>query len=367
MKVVVESSVPFLKGIIEKYVDPVYLDNKHITNESIRDADALIVRSVTKCTEELLAGTSVRFIATATAGVDHIDIEYCEREGIVWSNAPGCNAIAVAQYVFSCLSYLAINTSQSLRGKVIGIVGVGHVGREVERIARSIGMLPLLYDPPRAEVEGIESFSSLDELLEKSDIITLHVPLNSETKHLITKELLAKCKRTPILINACRGAVCETEALIWARSVGLIKRLVIDCWENEPDISSELVQHADLATPHIAGFSADGKHRGSRMAFLALSDFYSLGASTELLIPKELNSPKENIVLEGYDVSEQIPQAFLATLDLRDTSLDLKRNPKNFELLRKSYVYPREMSAYSVVGEHRLLSPVFKGIGFILS
>lgn len=367
MRVVIEASVPFLRGVIENYAEAIYLDNKDINNESIRQADALIVRSITKCNEELLSGTSVRFIATATAGVDHIDANYCKREGILWRNAPGCNAIAVAQYVFSSLSRIALNTSKSLIGKTIGIIGVGHVGSQVERIARSIGMIPLLYDPPRAQVEGKELFTELDELLERSDIITLHVPLTKETKHWVTKDFLVKCKRSPIFINACRGAVCESEALIWAKEQGIIQELVLDCWENEPYISKELLRYTDIASPHIAGFSADGKHRGSRMALLALSGFYSLGVPKELLLPQELEAPAKPIDLIGDDASQQISYAFLSTLDLQDLTLRLKQNPQDFELLRKSYIYPREMSAYCIGEVDATLRDTLKGIGFKVS
>lgn len=348
IKVIAEASVPYLRGVLEKYAEATYLDNEQITNEQVRDADALIVRSITKCNASLLTGSKVSFIATATAGTDHIDAAYCDANDIAWDSAAGCNAIAVAQYVFSSLSLLSLKHSFSLGHKTIGIIGVGHVGKQVERIARILGMQVLLYDPPRAEIEGIEGFCSLEEIQREADIITLHVPLTQETNQLVDNTFIEKLERKPILINACRGAVTNSEALIKGKTQGLISHLIIDCWEGEPNIKQELLDQADIASPHIAGFSAEGKHRGARMALLALCKHFGLEQDEDLLIPHELAPPKAMIDIDGYNREDAIQHAFLATFDPSTVDKMLRSRQHSFEYLRKHYSYPREMTAHHI-------------------
>lgn len=367
IKVVAESSIPYLRGLLEPYAEIEYISNEELSQERIRQTDALIVRSITKCNAELLRHTSVKFIATATAGIDHVDEAYCHRAGIHYTNAAGCNAIAVAEYVFSCLSKLSLRDGEHLGGKTIGIIGVGHVGREVERIAHALGMRTLLYDPPRAEREGWEGFCTLERIQSESDIITLHVPLTDETKHLVDTHFLKACRRRPTLINACRGAVCSTQALIEGKECGQISRLILDCWEGEPHIDHKLLELTDLATPHIAGFSADGKHRGSRMAALAVSDFFGLGLSSEILQPDALQTPSTALSLSHYPRVEQVARAILMCLNLEATDTALRQNADSFEALRKQYVYPRETSAYRIADASPEVLPTLKQIGFIIA
>lgn len=366
MKIVAERSIPYLQGLLEPYAEVLYLDNTDITQDNIRDADALIVRSITKCRPELLKNSSVRFIATATAGVDHIDAEYCEQAGIRWERATGCNAIAVAQYVFAALCHLEQKYGYQLVGRTIGIIGVGQVGRQVERIARAWGMKVLLYDPPRVEAEGWEGFSSLEDIQAHSDIITLHVPLTEETHHMVHRDFIRAATRCSVLINACRGAVTDSQALLWAKHEGLVDHLIIDCWENEPQIHQELLSIATLASPHIAGFSADGKHRGSRMAALAVAQHFGLNLSQDILQPRELIPPSEVINLSDIAPTEQLRVAMLATLDLDVTDRRLRAQIMPFEEQRRKYIYPREMSAYTVLGASPHVARALQDIGFIV-
>lgn len=366
IKVIAERSIPYLSHCIDDFADLIYLDNAEINRVSVASADALIVRSITKCNEALLRDTLVRFVATATSGIDHIDADYCERQGIVWQSAAGCNAIAVAQYVFACLSYLSIERGVSLQGKTIGIIGVGHVGKQVERIARACGLIPLLYDPPRAEQEGEEAFVSLSQIQEQSDIITLHVPLTPQTKHLVDRDFVHACVRQPILINACRGAVCDSEALLMARCNGLLSSLVLDCWEGEPHIRQDLLAVSDLASPHIAGFSADGKHRGSRMALQVLACYFGWAIGQDLLDPTELPIPQEPIDLSIYPEEEQIARAFLATLNPKEVDTLLRQDGIGFEILRRTYHYPREMAAHRVVGATASVATQLRAVGFVV-
>lgn len=366
LRVVAEASVPYLRGILEQYAEPCYLDNPDITQASIQDCDALFVRSITKCNAQLLEGTSVRYIVTATAGSDHIDAEYCQQQSIAWDSTPGCNAIAVAQYVFSSLSLLSLRYGLQLWDKTIGIIGVGHVGRQVERIAQALGMRVLRYDPPRAALEGNEGFVSLSKIQREADIISLHVPLTAETKHMVNTDFLNQCQRQPILINACRGAVTDTDALIVAKQNQQISRLVLDCWEGEPKPNTTLMALSDIASPHIAGFSADGKHRGARMALLAYCKHFGIEAPVTLLEPNELETPNELINLSTYPENEVIARAFLATFSPDGIDQQLRRGTESFEYLRKYYPYPREMAAHRVRCPYIGPSEALRRIGFTL-
>lgn len=370
MQLIVEASVPFVQGIAESYAEVVYLDNKDITAQAVKDADALLVRSITKCDRSLLGGSKVRYIATATAGADHIDADYCTRAGIQWSNAPGCNAMSVAQYVLCSLAYLSLRDHIALENCTMGIIGVGHVGRLVDQCARALGMKTLLYDPPRAEqeVEHASLFCSMEELLAACDILSLHVPLTHTGPHatqgMITEELLSRSTKRPILINACRGNVTTNEALIASREQDHIAHLILDCWPGEPHIHKKLLTLADIASPHIAGFSADGKHRGARMALLSISQFFDWGLSPDILKPLELENPSEPIDISVYPEHEAVARALLHTLDPWHISTALKHDPNAFEALRKSYVYPREMAAYQIRGGSEQVRGKLARLGF---
>lgn len=354
-KIVIESSIPYMRGIAEQYATVEYLDNECFSPDHIAGADALLVRSITRCGASLLDHSSVRFVATATAGIDHIDTAYCDRVGIGYANAKGCNAVAVAQWVMSSLSWLSLKEGFALEGKTIGIVGVGCVGREVLRLATAMGMRTLLCDPPRAEQEGGEGFVSLEDIQRYSDIITLHVPLSREgrypTWHMVDDTFVNSCLEGAILVNACRGGVTDTDALIRGRQSGRLGHLLIDCWEGEPHISSELLSMATVATSHIAGFSADGKHRGARMALLAISNALALGADERILEPQELTMPTHPIIhIEQYPPGERLRRAMLHTYSPEGNDTLLRSGSMPFEEMRKSYSYPREMTAYTIVG-----------------
>lgn len=366
MKIVVEASVPYLRGIAEQFGEVEYLSSELFDKEHLKDADALIIRSITKCNEKNLAETAVRLITTATAGFDHIDTAYCKERGITWKNSPGCNADAVAQYVASSLSLMAIRLGMSLEGKTIGIVGVGHVGRRVELAARALGMKILRNDPPREESEGSHGFCTIREIMEKSDVVTFHTPLTKEGKHatyhLIDEDLLRMAKKQPILINACRGAVADSEALIKAKKEGWIKALAIDCWEGEPDINRELLDLADIATPHIAGFSADGKCNGARMCLENISKYFDI--PNESLKKMQPEDPTDPVIDIKQFKDNRVYRTQLKTFNPEDIDKVLRSRPQDFEQLRKSYTYPREMKAYTVRGADDEEVEILKQLGF---
>jgi len=262
MKVIIDDKIPYIRGAFEGVAEVVYLPGSKTTAEIAREADAIVTRTRTICNEKMLAGSSVKFIATATIGYDHIDTDYCDSAGIKWTNAPGCNSKSVEQYIASSLMVLAERKGWNLNDKCIGVVGVGNVGSKVARIAEIFGMKVLLNDPPRERAEGSEKFVSLDIIQNEADVITLHVPLNMKgedaTFHLANPGFFSKLKRKPVLINSCRGEVTETGAVKDALKAGNISAFVCDCWENEPDLDSELLTLTEIATPHIAGYSKDG-------------------------------------------------------------------------------------------------------------
>ena len=253
MKIVADKHIPFLEGVFEPYAEVVYIDGREIAHEDIIDADALIIRTRTKCNAALLDGTKVSMIATATIGMDHIDIPYCKEHGIEVHNAQGCNAGGVLQYVFSALYGVAARKGIKLDNATFGIIGVGNVGKKVEEMARHLGFNVLLCDPPRAAAEGEEGFCSLEHLLANSHIVTMHVPLDETTRGMADEEFFMLMPPGAIFINAARGEVVDEEALI--NAIPKLGAVVIDTWNHEPNVNIDLVEMVDIATPHIAGYS----------------------------------------------------------------------------------------------------------------
>ncbi len=349
IKIVAEASIPYLKGVVESMGDVSYLPSWEFTPEKVRDADWLIIRSITCCTEELLRDSRVQLITTATIGYDHIDTSYCERAGIVWHNAPGCNAEAVGQYFGSIIARLVVNDGFDPKGKVLGIVGVGHVGRIVKRYAEAFGMTCLLNDPPRAEREGHGAFVGLDEIAYRADVVTFHTPLTRggahPTHHLLGREFTHRVEHRPIIINACRGAVADTDALLEGLRDGRIDKVILDCWEGEPDISREMLEHTYIATPHIAGFSADGKANGARMCVEHGARHFGIDAPRMYEVMKPPPPEMPDIDLSQY-VDKRVYRALLRAFDPARVEGQLRRMPEQFEQLRREYDYPREPHAY---------------------
>lgn len=353
MKIIIDDKIPYIEGALEPFAEVVYLPGSKTTPEVVKGADALITRTRTKCNRQLLEGSNVKFIATATIGFDHIDTEYCSEVGIEWTNAPGCNSGSVEQYIASALAELSKKHHFALSEKTIGIVGVGNVGKKVARIAEAYGMKVLLNDPPRERAEGKGDFVSLDEILEQSDIITLHVPLNmtgeDKTFHLANDAFFAKAGKKPFIINSCRGEVVETEALKNALNTNQIAGAVIDCWENEPDIDRELLEMVDIATPHIAGYSKDGKANGTSMSVQAISRFFGLGIDNWTCKNVELPASTEITIDEIEKSTEEIlKEAVLETYDIREDDERLRLSPESFEKQRGDYPVRREFPVYHI-------------------
>lgn len=340
MKIVADTNIPFLKGVLEPFAEVVYLDGRAIDRAAMSDADAIIIRTRTRCNAETLAGTRVKMIASATIGTDHIDLPWCAAQGIEVCNAEGCNAGGVADYVFSALYGTASRHSIKLDGATIGIVGVGHVGKIVEQMARSLGFRVLLNDPPRAAREGDAAFVDLDTLLEQSQVITLHVPLDSTTRGMASEAFFEKMQPGAIFINAARGEVVDESALLHARPK--LGALILDTWCNEPDVNPNLIEVCDIATPHIAGYSYQGKQNGTAMAVQAVARHFGIGALLDFAPQTETEALKPvSVHLQGKTQGE-IAAILQYNYPIFTDDFLFRSNPGSFELLRSEYNYRRE-------------------------
>lgn len=342
MKVIVDDKIPFIREAIEQIADEVvYRKGKEISAADVADADALIIRTRTRCDRALLEGSRVKYIATATIGFDHLDTEYLKERGIAWKNCPGCNADSVGQYVRSSLILLARAGKINLRHCILGIVGAGHVGQAVSRAVAPLGVHILYNDPPQEETASNNGlhFSSLDVLQKECDIISFHTPLTHDGKyptyHLADRTFLKGLKKECILFNTSRGAVVDNQALLEALEKGWIQDSVIDTWENEPDINRQLLQRVFLGTPHIAGYSADGKANATRMALEGLCHFFGLPFTYKIVPPElpESRKPDPHASAEEQSLQLYNPQT--------DSTL-LKMHPEQFEEQRGNYPLRRE-------------------------
>lgn len=373
MKVVADDKIPFLRGVLEPYAEVTYLPGKEITRKAIVNADALIIRTRTKCTGELLNGTGVNFIGTATIGFDHIDTQYCDKNNIFWTNAPGCNSSSVQQYIAAGLLKIASDFRFKLAGKTLGIAGVGNVGSKVEKLAGLLGMEIILNDPPRARKEKKNKFVPLSDLLYNSDIVTLHIPLNVVgedcTYHFFNDKTFSKMKKGAWFINASRGEVTETQSLKKALDSGKLGGAIIDVWENEPDIDIELMEKTFLSTPHIAGYSTDGKANGTSMIVNSFCKHFDIPLAEwypgNIPVPE---NPEIHIDGKGKTDEEVIMEAVHHTYDIDEDNINLRLTPNDFEKQRGCYRVRREFQAFSVRLKYcsEKAKEILGGLGFKL-
>ncbi len=282
MKIIFDRNIPFISKPLSSIGEAIPMTGTEITNETVKDADAIIIRTRTRCDATLLKDSKCRFIGTATIGTDHIDLPYCASRGITVANAPGCNAPAVAQWVLSAISTY-LGDTRSLSDITLGVIGAGNVGSVLIRWAEGLGIKTIVNDPPlQRQSSGSYRFSSLSDIADKCDVITVHTPLtrtgDHPTYHLIDNSFISNLKRRPLILNAARGPVTDTLALINGLESGKISALGIDCWEGEPNINLQLLEQALIATPHIAGYSRQGKIRASQMVLDELSRHLRLDA-----------------------------------------------------------------------------------------
>jgi len=371
ISIVADDKIPFLRGALEGVAKVTYLPGAEISSVDLQDTDALITRTRTKCDRELLEGTKVRFIASATIGFDHIDTEYCRSKGIAWTNAPGCNSSSVRQYIVSTLLYLAKHRNLDLSKLTLGVIGVGHVVSKVTKAAASMGMKVILNDPPRQRTEGQNDFVELDVLLRESDIISLHVPLNrggeDNTHQMVNREFIRLAKPGAVLINTSRGAVVDETALLEGIRDHKFSDVVLDVFNNEPGINLELLNTITLGTPHIAGYSLDGKANGTTMSVRSISQFYMLGL--DHWEPESIPKPLKNVLLADAspgNMQELIWDLFRHTYEVSSDHRRLMKAPGAFERLRGDYPFRREPQAYSVrlFQGDREISTMLENLGF---
>jgi erythronate-4-phosphate dehydrogenase len=394
LKIIADDKIPFLKGVLESYADIIYLPGAKITATDIKNADAIFTRTRTKCNEALLKDSSVKLIATATIGFDHIDTEYCDAAGIRWVNAPGCNSWSVQQYIAAAIVTLAKEKSLTLSDLTLGVIGVGNVGSKVAWAAKTLGMRVLRNDPPRAEREremrlitpGENStpkrmtlanedetaFITLDKLLAESDIVTCHTPLTKEgrykTFHLASDDFFGKMKSGAVFVNTSRGQVTDTEALKRAIQTQL-SEYILDVWEGEPNLDKNLLNGAFIGTPHIAGYSSDGKANGTAACIHEFCKFFNLDILPNWY-PENIPAPPASIEIsiDGRNKSkEQIfYEAITHTYPVWEDSNRLKCSPETFEEQRGGYWVRREFKNFTIrtVTIEDDIAEALQGIGF---
>jgi len=341
MKIVVDDKIPYIREKLALLSDDVvYLRGADISAADVKDADALIVRTRTRCDRQLLSGSSVQFIATATIGFDHLDTVYLQQAGIHWTNCPGCNAASVAQYVECSLLLLEQQRGLTLRGATIGIVGCGHVGSKVKAVAERLGMHTLVCDPPlQQQLAGIphpssDTFVPMDVIECDADVITFHVPLTREgryaTYHLADNAFFCRLARVPYIINTSRGEAIDGTALLYALTTGRVRDAILDVWEGEPRPDPQLLQRVFIGTPHIAGYSADGKVNADNMVIDALCRHFHLPHPGPILPPPLPQT-----------IADDAPA--LAFYNPLADSQHLKEHPDDFEMLRNNYPLRQEI------------------------
>lgn len=340
MKIVADKHIPFLEGVFEPYAEVIYIDGRQINHDDVVDADALIIRTRTKCNADLLDGTKVQLISTATIGTDHIDLDYCARHGIEVHNAEGCNAGGVMQYVFSALYGVAARKNIKLDGANFGIIGVGHVGRKVEHMARYLGFNVLRCDPPRAAAEGEEGFCSLEYLLANSQIVTMHTPLDDTTRGMADEEFFMLMQPGTIFINASRGEVMNEDAL--KAAYPKLGAAIIDTWNNEPDVDEDLIELVDVATPHIAGYSFQGKQNGTASAVQSVAHHFGIEELYDYYPENDIPDHEPKLLDLKDKKQGEIAAVFQYNYPIFTDDFRFRMEPGNFEKMRSNYQYRRE-------------------------
>ncbi len=367
MNLVADIDIPFIRGIFEPYFNSVvYKKGCDIEQSDVQNADIIIVRTRTKCNELLLKNSRVKVIATATIGTDHIDMDFCNSAGIKVFSAPGCNSAAVQQYVLaSILEYIKFLPEK--KQLTLGVVGVGNIGRLVCDVGNALGMKVLKNDPPRERAEGGTSFVNIDTIAKQSDIVSFHVPFSRVgvdfTYNLADEFFFKKLKSNALIINTSRGGIVNEKALFEASYTKGV-HYILDVWENEPTINCDLLSNAMIATPHIAGYSLEGKINATKMVVDSIFHYLGLQKKWE----PENNLAEHKIYIDSHkfiDNKEVIINKLMKEVyNIRLDDENFRQNPANFEMLRNSYCYRRENSAYKIIGKDFYNKEIIELLGF---
>jgi erythronate-4-phosphate dehydrogenase len=368
MKIIADRSIPLVCEAFAEFGDVILMTGREITKATVADASALLIRSVTPVTNNLISDSALRFVASSTIGIEHVDLEALKKQQIHFAWAPGSNANSVAQYIVSTLLCLEKKTGKKLFGSTLGIIGVGNIGSRVNAYANALGMRCVLCDPPLKRLYNNEIYVLQDKVLELSDFITIHVPLEKNgpdpTVNLVNEQFLRKMKAGAILINTSRGGVVDESALKANRNK--LGGLVLDVWTNEPRIDFDLVGMTDIATPHIAGYSFDGKINGIVMIHHAACDFFNINSTWDPSALLEAHCDEIDI----RDSDEPLQRAVAHAYPILNDDFNLRNLSKNtadarscgFDALRVNYAPRYEFSHFSVrcssaqVKESRILA-----------
>jgi len=374
MKIYVDENMPYGKEFFGLFGEVIPFAGRDLSAEAVKDADILLVRSITNVNSRLLAlNENIKFVGTATIGTDHIDLDYLKQHNIGFSSSPGCNKVSVAEYVLSSLLVLAEKQQFNLTDKRVAIVGAGNTGSAVHQVLTGLGVDCILYDPPLAAAGERRTFCEFNEVLE-SDIISLHVPKVTsgeyKTTHLFDREVLEQLSSKQILINACRGEVIDNQALLTLAKADKAPCLVLDVWENEPNIETQLLSYVTLATPHIAGYSVDGRVRGTEMLYQALCEF--LGEEPVLSSRQLMTKPSiSEITVDAPLTSDLVKSLVHVIYDVRrDDALFREKvnNANGFDHMRKNYPERRELSTVTInlsERNYKMVNPInLSKIGF---
>ncbi|MCX7046834.1 MAG: 4-phosphoerythronate dehydrogenase, partial [Candidatus Sumerlaeota bacterium] len=380
MKIIADENIPFGREAYGTLGDVTLLHGRLLSAAQVKDADLLFVRSITKVNAALLDGSKVKFVGTATAGFDHVDVDYLARRGIAFSAAPGCNANSVAEYMAAAWLTVAMKKKFSLQGLKVGIIGVGAVGSRVEIKARALGMIPVLNDPPKGRETGDPKYRPLDEVFD-CDIITCHTPLTHDgpdpTHHLVNKEFFRRVKKGTFFCSAGRGEVVDEKALHAAMDAGRLSVVVLDVWENEPKIDPKLLARVDFGTPHIAGYSYDGKVNGTTMTYEAACRVLGISPRwdprTVMAAPE---SPELAPDVSGKDDQTALHEIVTTIYPIERDNAALRKaagmapddRGKYFDRLRKDYPYRREFhnTRLTLPPARESLRSAARGLGFIV-
>ena len=340
MKFVIDKAIPFVEGVFEPYAEVIYKEGPDIVREDLLDADALVIRTRTRCDAALLEGTSVKIIATATVSMDNIDLAWCKDHGIFVRNASGCNAGGVTNYVFSALYGTAARKSIPLSGATLGIIGLGSAGSRVEEMGLALGFKTLRYDPWRAAKEGPSEFCDLDTVLAGADVVTLHIPVNDTTRGMADAAFFARMKPGAFFINTAQGELVVEEDLI--RAIPRLGPVALDTWCHEPDINRTLLDLVDIATPHIAGYTLQGKQIGTSLAIRAVARFFGLSGLYDFFPTTEIIE-YQAVHIDAHDKTQgQIASVIQYNYPIFTDDFMFRMAPDRFSEMRANYSYRRE-------------------------
>ena len=356
MNIIADENIIYAEEAFSQFGEVKLLKGREISNSILKDADALFIRSVTNVNKKLLADTKVKFVGTATIGTDHIDIDYLKTNGIEFTSAKGCNSFAVTEYVLAAVNSLINKENKNYADLSIGVIGVGNIGSKLERLFNTLGSKVLLNDPPLKRLTDRSKYISLEEVLSAA-IITCHVPLNltgdDKTFHLLDEKEIAQIKPGAIIINSSRGPVINNNTLKQRLIVEKDLHAVLDVWENEPNLDLELLELVDLATPHVAGYSLEGKINGTKIIYDKFCEFIQ----TEKAWQPNYPTVSDNTIINEYNSEEELinslfPFIYNIEEDCNFTKSKILSNKNEtaamFDALRKNYKLRRELNNYRV-------------------